>query len=170
MQVPNPFKLYDLGLITYVFKPVSWWSEDRFGKDAVELGSYSVLLSLPLIALMGFLLGDVFMTISIGFIGGLKYRSRGSARSSFNRNTKTGLNRLKHDGFHARMIAQASILAITAIGWSVRWAYEEIGAVSPEWGIVTLAFASILVLVVPAYFDSTDTMPPGYGQKEPQFV
>ena len=81
MQVPNPFKLYDLGLIEWVFNPFSWWSEFRFGKDAVHLGTYAVVCGGLLLLVSSYALKDGFIGIMLGFVFGAEFAKRRKSRS-----------------------------------------------------------------------------------------
>lgn len=166
MQIPNPFKILDHGLIDYVFNPIAWESELKFGKDAVDLAIYVLYLGMAIMlfgAIMtrhGLLLGLVCIVI----IGNIRHAKQ--YRGAYNRHVKTGLNVLRE-----WWLVRFGLLGLFIF---VGIFTAHIAEPSEEWYVDTGVFIGYLGYMFwyfPSfYFLSTDKLPPGYGQSVPEAV
>ncbi len=169
MNIPNPFKLIDHALLDYVFNPIAWECEHRWGKNAAGVGTIALYISAVMCVGAAIITRDLFILLMAPMISFAQIQKRSVAQANFQNNTKTGLNRLREDGWIARVLGNSlmclvSLLFIFHIGMAPTG--DNVVDVAISW----TATGFVLMLFLPFNFDSCDALPPWYCQTESESV
>ena len=159
-NVPNPFWLGDQLVLDWIFNPISWWSNYHYGNDAMDLRlGFAVLGYLLLVFSAVYNRSFIFLFLLLVAMS-LLWLLRDVPRREWVQNNKTGKNIKRVEYFWIRMVDLALLTFIIISTSSHSW-FDMIFWVN------MLAFIFIIILC--AYLDATDTLPPNYHERKTAF-
>ncbi|MBY0538012.1 hypothetical protein K2P47_01285 [Patescibacteria group bacterium] len=153
VQIPNPFKLMDDLLLDYVFNPITWKIEYRYGKNAMDVRIVLKYIGIATLMLLCVLAQAHLLFILLLALWVLQsWVGDDAARASWKINNKTGKNIWRINGFSVRRINDLLMLYCVIMP-SGDFVWDILG--NAGW---------LLVLSIPGYLDATDALPPYYRE------